>query len=175
MQQQGDLFVLTLVVGAFLIWILRRGYSWLTKPQSTGSAAPIPRQGEHVDLLTEHGFEWLSGKQKVPIHIQAGERTFDSRLFIEGIAVKNGKRYVVKVSREQKPLRWSGAAVRDALMVYQLICEADGVVYVDLQHQKVKEASFQPDIPKLKPIQRAWWPCFIGMVFGIWLTYVMLQ
>jgi hypothetical protein len=175
MHQQGDLFVLILVVGGLLLWLLRFLYYWLTKPHTAQLASPIPKQGEHVEMLVQQGFEWVSGKQKIPIRIDAGESSSDSRLFIDGLVVKDGKRYVVKLSRDQKPLRWSGAAVRDALMIFQLIYNADGVVYVDLQHHKIKAVSFQTDIPVTKRMQKNWWPYMIGMAFGAWLTYVMFH
>jgi hypothetical protein len=173
---KGDLLVLILLAGALLMWTFRRLWSWFSRPSSHVSASPIPTKGEAVQLLDADGFEWVRGKEKIPIKVSANERTFDSRLFIDGLVEKQGKRYIVKISREQKPIRLTGAAFRDELMPFQLIYNTDGIAYVDLQKHEVKLISFEIEqIKHKKPFDKRWWPYLVSMLLGAWLTFALFH
>lgn len=173
----GDLFILSLIAAVMMYGLIRALWNWLTTPrQPTGSStsSPVPARGEVFELLEANGFHWISGKEKLPISIQAGDKAFESRLFFEGIAVRQDRYYAVKVSRSKKPLHYSGAAIRDALLPYQLILGTSGVVYVDLDRQTVKIISFQLESRTVGKSKLSIWPYLVGMVIGAWLTYALV-
>lgn len=173
----GDLFVMSLIAAVIIYGLVRALWNWLTTPHKlTGSstASPVPARGEVYELLEANGFQWISGKEKLPISIHAGEKAYDSRLFLDGIAVRQDQYYAVKVSRAKKPLRYSGAAIRDALLPYQLILGTDGVVYVDLDRQAVKVISFQLESRTARNAKLSIWPYIVGMVIGAWFTYAIV-
>jgi hypothetical protein len=175
MLENGDLFLLILLAGALFIWIFRGFWSWFSRPSYRSSASPVPTKGDAFKLLEDEGFEWIYGKQKIPIRVFADDRVFESRLFIDGLVQRQGKRYVVKISRDQKPMRLAGAAIRDALLSFQLIYNADGIAYVDLQKQSVKVISFEIGSHLKKPFDTRWWPYLVSMLLGAWLTYVLFH
>ncbi len=53
-------------------------------------------------------------------HIDLDGQALQSRLFIDLIAEKDGKHYIVKTARDRMPIDWTGSGVRDRLLVYAL-------------------------------------------------------
>lgn len=142
--QSGDGLVIVLIVAAFGIWAFYyiRGKMRETVQQAlpfelrTGDEAP---DDEASRLLEEHGYEVLCGKRRIPIDILVSEEeVLQSRLFIDYMASKNGLSYAVKLAKDRKPVEWTGSAIRERLLVYQLVFpNTAGVLYVDLQQRKV--------------------------------------
>lgn len=145
--QRGDIVVVLLllaILSIFLVWRFRRALEEPPRryfPIPTGE--PI-EQDEVVELLEGAGFDVLASKVKVPIKIAINDvESFDSRLYIDYFAEKNDEVFVVRVSRERKVMEMTGSSVRDTLLQYQLLYpEAAGVLYVDLQQQKIKKINF---------------------------------
>jgi hypothetical protein len=99
--------------------------------------------------LSEEGYVIVSGKQRIPIQISVNADTepLQSRLFIDYFAEKDGLYYAVKISKERKPLEMRGSAVRDRLLVYQLVYpQTSGVLYVELGQRKVNLIVFELEI-----------------------------
>lgn len=137
-----------------VLLIYRLFYRWLHEPPSLHSGLLLSRaeevddEDEHVKLLEEEGYDVTYGRYKVPIHIDidTGEQ-LQSRLFIDMIAEKDGKHYIVKTARERMPLDWTGSGLRDKLMIYALLLpEASGVIYVNARERSIRIITFHfPD------------------------------
>ncbi|MFB9325322.1 hypothetical protein ACFFSY_05225 [Paenibacillus aurantiacus] len=154
MGKYGDWLVMLVAVVLIVLLLYRLFYRWLHEPPSMHSEVLLSRaeevddEDEHVKLLEEEGFDVTYGRYKVPIHIDidTGEQ-LQSRLFIDMIAEKDGKHYIVKTARERMPLEWTGSGLRDKLLVYALLLpEASGVVYVNARERTVRMITFHfPD------------------------------
>lgn len=149
--QKGDVIVLLILVSVFVSWATLRFRNWLEHPKRK---LPVPisddiPQDEAVELLEGAGFDILSGKTRIPITITVNEHMepLYSRLFIDFFVQKNDELYIVKVAKERKYLEMTGSALRDALLSYQLLFpDISGVLYVDLNLQKIKKISFQVEV-----------------------------
>ncbi|CAG7642143.1 hypothetical protein ACFQI7_11335 [Paenibacillus allorhizosphaerae] len=141
--QSGDGFVIFLIVvliGAWLYFYIRAQLR-----RTVGQPAPldlieeedVPEDDATV-LLEEEGYRLVSGKKRIPITISVNDdEELHSRLYIDYMVEKDGLYYTVKLASEHKPLDMAGSAIRDRLLVYQLVYpQTSGVLYVDvLEHQ----------------------------------------
>ncbi|UUZ94325.1 hypothetical protein LJK87_06995 [Paenibacillus sp. P25] len=102
-------------------------------------------EDENTALLENKGYTVLSGKKRIPVHIAVGSKeTLQSRLFLDYIVEKDDKLYAVKTAKERKPLEMTGSAVRERLLIYQLLIpEAAGVLYIDAANGRVDRFEFQ--------------------------------
>ena len=142
MLQQGDLIVLFLLVGAIVAIAVRplrmRAKSAVPWSESDGGFS-----GEVPGLLAAHGYEVVAGKQRVPVSVRIGERIYDSRLYIDYIARRQQEIYLVIIARSRKPLRLSGAAVRDRFLAHYLAFQPEGILYVEPDKGSVKPITFE--------------------------------
>lgn len=151
MEKGNGLIVLVLFI-VLIIFVLRRFGRWLEAPPKrrllVPSAGEIP-QNDVVELLEGAGFDVLSGKMKLPITIAVnGDATLASQLYIDYLAAKENRLYVVRLARERVPIDWAaGSSVREKLLPYSLIYpEAEGVLYVDMEQRKIKTITFQIEV-----------------------------
>jgi len=150
-EKGNGLIVLVLFI-VLIIFVLRRFGRWLEAPPKrrllVPSAGEIP-QNDVVELLEGAGFDVLSGKMKLPITIAVnGDATLASQLYIDYLAAKENRLYVVRLARERVPIDWAaGSSVREKLLPYSLIYpEAEGVLYVDMEQRKIKTITFQIEV-----------------------------
>lgn len=139
------LFAFSAVLAVFLFSALRK---WLAAPPKMKrfieADEEIPAT-EAVQLLEFSGYEVLTGKRKIPIHIAINDADeLQSRLFVDHFAADGDKVYVVKLARDRKPLERSGSGIRDQLLVYQLLYEqAEGILYVDPRLKTIDKITFR--------------------------------
>ncbi|MFE5322889.1 hypothetical protein ACFQ88_29865 [Paenibacillus sp. NPDC056579] len=150
--QNGDgivVFLILLVLGTWLFIYVR------TRLKETVQQGihPLPEYTEVPEddatrLLEAEGYTVTGSKQRVPLHITVdGEAELQSRLFIDYFAERDGLYYAVKLAKERKPLEMTGSAVRDHLLIYQLLYpQTAGVLYLDLQQNKVQCIVFHVDL-----------------------------
>ncbi|MGF7030372.1 hypothetical protein J2T17_001277 [Paenibacillus mucilaginosus] len=139
--QSGDGFIILLVVAVLAGWLYLAARSRMKEVvEEEGlpellSGLEEPPEDEASELLKDLGYEVLSGKKRVMLDIAVNRReTLQSRLFIDYVAQKDGAYYAVKVARERMPLEKTGSAIRERLLVYQLLYpQTAGVLYVNLQ------------------------------------------
>ncbi|MBD2869567.1 hypothetical protein [Paenibacillus arenilitoris] len=150
MTAYGD-WVIMLVAGIVLaIWMFRAFYRWLHAPASVnrlklGKGGELDPNDENVRLLEEAGFEVTSGKHLVPIPIELDGVPLGkgSRLYIDYIAEKDNRIYVVKTARDRMPMDWTASGVRDRLLVYALLLpECTGVLFVDAKDKVIRTITF---------------------------------
>jgi hypothetical protein len=97
-------------------------------------------EDEAVGLLEAAGYEILSGKKRIPIHVLLNDEPLQSRLFIDYFVQMEDEVYIVKLAKERKPLELTGSGIRDALLCYQLAYpQAAGILYVDLAQRKINK------------------------------------
>jgi hypothetical protein len=149
--EQGDVMVILLILVVFVGWITLRFRHWLVTPPKKRfrvPSTPVNPEDEAVELLEGAGFDVLAGKTKIPITMTINDtEEAQSRLFIDYFVQKNGELYIVKVSRERKPLEMTGASIRDMLLSYSLMVpEAAGVLYLDMDQYKIKKITFHIEV-----------------------------
>lgn len=148
MDNYVDWALMAVAGGLIAIWVYRAFYRWLHTPTGStvvllGEATAVDAGDEHVALMEDAGYDVISGKQRIPLSIQADGQAMASRLFIDYVAERKGKTYLVKVARERKPLEWTGSALRDRLFVYQLLVpQCHGILYIDLKDRSIRQVVF---------------------------------
>ncbi|MCS7461628.1 hypothetical protein N0M98_15855 [Paenibacillus doosanensis] len=150
--QSGDgliIFLILLVLGTWLFYYVRGRMRETVEYglQELPRADDVP-EDEATRLLEQSGYSVVSGKQKVPLNIVVDDgEQLQSRLFIDYFAERDGLYYAAKIAKDRKPMEMTGSSVRDHLLIYQLLYpQISGVLYLDLQQQKVKQFVFEMDL-----------------------------
>jgi hypothetical protein len=148
MSRFGDWLLLLCAAGA-LVWILvRRLDRWLHEPPD----ARLRRLAQHggvvpddaVALLTQHGYEVLTGKHRIPLGVTVDDDpSMRTRLYFDYLASKDDRFYLVKLERSRQPTEWTASGLRERLLVYALLfpgCE--GIVVADPKGGWVRTVRF---------------------------------
>ncbi|REJ21796.1 MAG: hypothetical protein C6W59_01230 [Paenibacillaceae bacterium] len=144
----ADWFLMIAAGGLIAVWLFRRFYVWLHEPPASrvyrlGEGSEPDPGDETVRFLTASGYEVVSGKHRVPIEIEVDGELMQSRLFIDYVAVKDGRTWLVKTARDRMPIDWTGAGVRDKFLVYALLVpSAEGIVYADPRERWLRTITF---------------------------------
>jgi hypothetical protein len=149
MGKYGDWLVMLIAGGLILFWLYRAFYRWLHEPPGMNTklllseAEEVQEDDESVRFLEQAGYEVTHGKYRVPITINLDGQELQSRLFIDMIAEKEGKHYIVKTARDRMPIDWTGSGVRDRLLVYALLLpDCEGVLFVDQKERTIRTITF---------------------------------
>ena len=149
MGKYGDWVIMVIAGGLIIYWLYRVFYRWLHEPPGMhtelllSNAEDVVEDDENVQFLEQSGYEVTHGKYRVPITIDLDGQTLQSRLFIDLIAEKDGKYYIVKTARDRMPIDWTGSGVRDRLLVYSLLLpESEGVLFVDQKERTIRTITF---------------------------------
>jgi hypothetical protein len=149
MPKQSDGIVLIFLVILLCVWLYYRFKRWLYAPFRIKLPFPEPSpvmRNEAVLLLEESGYQVISGRKKVPIHVELDDVQLDphTRLFIDYFARKDNELYVVKLSKKRLVMEWSASRIREQFMNYHgLFQEAHGVLYVDLEEHRIYKVKFE--------------------------------
>lgn len=160
MARPGDTLVLFLLIGVIFYFILKK----LPVPYRKKKEESCDIKGEIPDLLRNQGYEVVGAKQRIPFEIDFDGRIYESRLFIDYLAYRDNQWYIVIVSRQRKPIRESGAGLREYFLPYYLLYRPDAILYVDRDQGSIKEIEF--DIPNvsLGKKQNWTWLFFLAVV-----------
>ncbi|HUC90844.1 MAG TPA: hypothetical protein VMS09_02320 [Paenibacillus sp.] len=146
---QGIDWLIMLVAGALLAaWLFRRFYVWLHQPPASriyllGKGGVLEPDDEQIRFLEDNGYDVVSGKHRVPITIGLDGQPLRSRLFIDYVAEKDGKTYLVKTARDRMPMDWTGSGVRDRLFMYALLVpSASGILFIDSREKSIRTITF---------------------------------
>lgn len=148
MGHAADWFVMIAAGSLIAVWLFRRLYAWLHEPPASrvyllGDGVEPDEQDETVRFLTDSGYDVVSGKHRIPIAIELDGEPLQSRLFIDYVAVKDGKTWLVKTARDRMPIDWTGSGVRDRLLIYALLVPtAEGIVYADPRERSLRTVTF---------------------------------
>ncbi|MGI6125568.1 MAG: hypothetical protein ACOYEF_01235 [Planifilum sp.] len=169
MLKQGDLIVLFLLVGAILA-IAFRPFRSAVKSRISWPESDQSFSGEVPDLLAAHGYQVIAGKQRVPVSVHIGEKTYDSRLYIDYIARRQQDIYLVIIAKSRKPLRLSGAAVRDRFLAHFLAFQPEGILYVEPDKGSIKPVSFElegVELPRRRPYAAYLLSAGVGLLIAL--------
>ncbi|SFS93013.1 hypothetical protein [Marininema halotolerans] len=150
--RDGDLIVLFLLLMVVVFFIIRWWKKADYRPVLTTSDRPI--RGEVPLMLEADGFELIAAKQRLPIAVYVGDTSYDSRLYVDFVATRAGNTYLVVLAKEKKPLRFSGAVLRDRFLAHVLAFRADGILYVEPHHGVYKMVSFDVTGVRYAPRRR---------------------
>ncbi|OYD09822.1 hypothetical protein [Paludifilum halophilum] len=172
MLHDGDVIILFLLIILLLYLVFRR---WRRKktvhPLVLESGRRI--RGEVPDLLREEGYEVVASKQRLPLQVHVGDQSYDSRLYVDFIAKQNHEYFLVVVAKAKKPLRLSGAAVRDQFLAHVLAFQAAGVLYVNTDRGSFRKITF--DITGVRrPLRRYYLSHLITLGVGA-LIAILIQ
>lgn len=158
----GDGLVVVLVVlGAVAVLAWRAlGTGWMRQQP----------KGPVVDLLEAEGFDVVAGKVAIPVAVTVDDRTFDSRLYVDFLAKRDGKLYAVKVEKSRKTIPTTGAALRDALLASWLVVRPHGIVVVNRETGAMRIVTFA-----VRPRATGRWRYLAAMGFGAALAYIFLH
>lgn len=131
MLERGDLFVYVVIVLLLVFWGLR------VRKKQRRSTSPVPKSGKMVALLEAEGYEIVSGKVKIPLHLFVGEREIDSAMTADGLVKLSGRTYVVVKEREEE--RLTAKFIREHYLANCLAFRADGVVLINLDKPQIKQ------------------------------------
>lgn len=165
MSKPGDTLVLYLLIGLFL-YLIVRNLPFFVRKKELNDDQEI--RGVVPDILREHGYEVVRSKEKIPLWIDVNGETLESRLYIDYVARCEEEWYIVIVARERKPIRMSGAGLRDFFLSYYLLYQPDGILYVDREKRTVKVITFDFPDCSLKPTKSR------ALVWGGVLGFVIL-
>jgi hypothetical protein len=148
---QGDNLVLLLVVILLGYWIWTALKRWLIAPLQRKSTLQIEDEiplSDAVALLEQSGYEVITTKRRISLRILLNDaQELESRLFVDHFAQQKDKLYAVKLAKERKPLEMTGSAIRDQLLVYQLLYEeVVGILYVDMSNRTIHKIEFEMDL-----------------------------
>lgn len=131
LRNDGDLLVLALMA-VLIVYLLARAWNraeWNTAIQWSDTRI----RGDIPERLEEEGYDVVAAKQRLPLQIRMGEKHLESRLYVDYVARKNNRTYLVFKAKAKQPLRISGSDLRDRFLMYVLAFQAAGVVYIDPQ------------------------------------------
>jgi hypothetical protein len=170
----GDGFVLVLMI-AFIVFALVRKWISASRPDKEKKGETSTIRGDVPALLRRLGYEVVREKERVPFTVEAAGQTYESRLFIDYIARKDGKWFLVIVARERKPLRMSGAGLRDFFLSMYLLYRPEGILYVDRDKGLVKPISFDVPSPSFEKERSlpGMYPVLISFGLGLLLAWLM--
>jgi hypothetical protein len=149
--QSKDGIIMLLIVAVLVVVLLTSARSWWNNPPKKSMPIPfggdIP-QDETTELLEGAGFDIVSAKVHIPVQIKVNEtQSITRNLFIDFFVRKNDEFYVAIVAREHKKIDLTGSSIRDLLLPYHLMYpEAAGILYVDMQLNKIKKITFHIEV-----------------------------
>lgn len=144
----ADWFIMAAAGGLIAVWLIRRFRAWLHEPPASrvymlGDGTEPEPDDETVRFLAQRGYEVVSGKHRVPIEIEVDGELLETRLYIDYVAVRDGRTWLVKTARDRMPIDWTGSGVRDKLLIYALLVpSAEGILYADPKEGRLRAITF---------------------------------
>ncbi|OEH85672.1 hypothetical protein BHU72_02425 [Desulfuribacillus stibiiarsenatis] len=160
-----------LVLGIIFLIVLYN----INKGKNKITYSNIPKSGEALKLLQDEGYEVISGKIRVPLDIKSDGKDYQSRLLVDFIVNKDDRQYVVKIKNKRKQERLSGSFLRDELLKYQLAFGADGVIYVDVEKQKLQSVSFAFEYSKSSMLSYFKLPKWMFVSIALAIVFLILR
>lgn len=145
----GDWLLIVLMACLALWWSLRRFRRWLHEPPGIRLRRLVGRgivdeDEEPVRQLREAGYNVLGGKHRIPFGVSVdGAPAQPTRLYIDYVAEKDNKFYVVKLERAKRPLEWTPSGLRERLLPYALLFpDCEGILVVDPPARRIRTVRF---------------------------------
>ncbi|MFS1512231.1 hypothetical protein VQL36_07350 [Chengkuizengella sp. SCS-71B] len=147
MPHEKDLLVLLLIVISVLVWfffLVRKWFKTAMRSNIPLHEASEPK-GKAISILERYGYDVIAGKLVVPIQINMDGADFSSRFYIDYIATKDNKDYIVLLAKHRQEINWkAGSSIRDHFFNYAILYDKiEGIIYVDLSNNTIKKIIFQ--------------------------------
>lgn len=169
------------VIFAIILYLLVRNWLPMTFSKWVKSSSKKQNKvisGKTADYLRTHGYEVLEKNVKIPLAISMEneqldeEKEYDSRLYIDYIAAKDGHNYLVFVEREKRTLKLTGPHLRDRFLSPYLICRPQGILFITKDKQLLH---FDLEVPDQTMVMKTtqYWIYLIFFVLGLTLSWIL--
>jgi hypothetical protein len=169
--QPGDTLVL-IALFAVILYLSLKNFIPVFRSKKNDPVKEI--KGEVPDLLREKGYEVVRARERVPLQFDVNGESYESRIYIDYVARRDGEWFLVITARDRKPLRMSGAGLRDFFLPYYSIFQPDGILYVNKEKRTIKVVRF--DIPELsfeKKKLSIGWVTFVAACLVLVLVWIL--
>ncbi|NLZ92843.1 MAG: hypothetical protein GX922_02305 [Firmicutes bacterium] len=135
--EKKDWIILGLLV---LIFSIR----WLTTRTSriTGKK-PGKSQGKAVQILEDAGYEIITAKPTLAVKMEIDEQQHIFDLKNDFLVKRDGKRYLVHIRRDTKPVRLQSKLWRSSLLRDVLAFRVNGMLILHLEKGTLQEVRFR--------------------------------
>lgn len=127
-------------------WLIKWLYSPATMSRvKLGKGGKIKDNDANVQFLIEKGYQVISGRHIIPYGIELNGNMLEraANIYIDYIAEKNGKTYIVRYERERKPLEYTSNQIKDQLLLYHLLLpDMYGILYINSKSQELSKINF---------------------------------
>jgi hypothetical protein len=131
-----DWVLLAAAAVALLVWYVRKG-------RRIRGRAPQKENSRAVQLLEEAGYQVLAHKPSVEVRMEIDGGNSRFELKSDYLVARDGRRYLVCLHRDGKPLRLQSKAWRNALLRDVLAFRVAGIVVVNTDRETVQQVSFR--------------------------------
>jgi hypothetical protein len=165
--------ILAAVLGAFaLLQTLRLWWSRGAAGRRLARARARGRVGEQaaIELMERSGYaiDALQPIRRWTIHCDGAAHTIDLRADL--LVSRAGRRFVAEVKTGESAPRLQTPATRRQLLEYSVAYDADGVLLIDVEAQRIHEVSFPRAAARARPARTLLWAtvAFAGAL--IWIV-----
>lgn len=124
--------------------------NWLKSPVTLskiklGKGGKIKENDPHVQFLSSKGYDVISGRHIIPYGVELNGEMLEkaANIYIDYIAEKNGKTYIVRYERERKPLEFTSNQIKDQLLLYHLLLpDMYGILYINSKTEEINKICF---------------------------------
>ena len=124
--------------------------NWLKSPATIskiklGKGGKVKENDPNVKFLQAKGYEVISCRHIIPYGIELNGEMLEraANVYIDYVAEKNGKAYIVRYERERKPLEYTSNQIKDQLLMYHLLLpDMCGILYINSKTEQINKISF---------------------------------
>jgi len=131
-----DWVLLAAIVAGLLFWRLRQGRRIRGRALDKGTSRA-------VQLLEEAGYQVLALKPSVEVRMEIDGRNNSFELQSDYLVDREGRRYLVCLHRDDKPVRLQSKVWRNALLRDVLAFRVAGIIVLNPDRETVQQVSFR--------------------------------
>ncbi len=168
----SDLLLIGILIGAFLIYnIIKFGQSYRARRRvlKAGKAEVAARR-----FLEAQGYQILAVQERVPIVTKVNGKPHKSHIQADLIVQKGKLVFVVDVKTGAVAERPASPDNRRQLLEYYLVYRPDGVLILDMDHEKLYAIDFDIKFPSGKGPKTFPIPYLICFCAGVIITFILL-
>lgn len=165
--QSIDIFILGIILGAFLCYKLIRWYKKKKLQVKLSNARKAEIQA--VKILQKAGYEIIDTQKRVQVKTKIDGVNYTNTIIADLIVKKKGKTFLVEVKTGKQTDNITAPHIRRQLLEYFLVFKPHGLILLDMADKKMHRFEFELD--GLRP-QSALFLCGSVMFFlGVILTW----
>ncbi len=136
--RQSDWLIFAVIILAVAVFGLRRSLR-----RRAGGRKPGPGDARVRQVLEEAGFELMEVQPVLSVNMSVQGRPHRFEMKGDYLASRGGRKYLVRLRRDSKPVRLNSKAWRNALLRDVLLFGTHGALVLDLDRETVYEVHFQ--------------------------------